>query len=98
MIGEIIRHRRKERRISLSELSRMTGVSKSYLSYIERGMKKNPSIDVIRKIFSTLNLPITLLTSIEDTDLREIEKRRQFIRDSCALEFPIKHIKNGSHN
>ncbi|ADU29906.1 helix-turn-helix domain-containing protein [Evansella cellulosilytica] len=65
MIGEIIRKKRKERGISLSELSRMTGVSKSYLSYIERGMKKNPSIEVIKRIFHSLNLPITMLSQDE---------------------------------
>ncbi|MDG5788762.1 helix-turn-helix transcriptional regulator [Evansella sp. AB-P1] len=66
MIGDIIRKKRKERGISLSELSRMTGVSKSYLSYIERGMKKNPSIDVIKRIFHSLNLPITILNTQEE--------------------------------
>ncbi|MFA9559366.1 helix-turn-helix domain-containing protein [Evansella sp. AB-rgal1] len=66
MIGDIIRRRRKEKGISLSELSRMTGVSKSYLSYIERGMKKNPSIDVIKRIFHSLNLPITILSSFDE--------------------------------
>ncbi|MDQ0254397.1 transcriptional regulator with XRE-family HTH domain [Evansella vedderi] len=66
MIGDIIKKRRKERGISLSELSRMTGVSKSYLSYIERGMKKNPSIDVIKRIFQSLNLPITTISSLEE--------------------------------
>ncbi|SDY53473.1 Helix-turn-helix [Evansella caseinilytica] len=72
MIGDIIRQKRKERGISLSELSRMTGVSKSYLSYIERGMKKNPSIEVTKRILKTLNLPITVITSKEETrDSRE---------------------------
>ncbi|MBU9712105.1 helix-turn-helix domain-containing protein [Evansella tamaricis] len=66
MIGDMIRQKRKEKGISLSELSRMTGVSKSYLSYLERGMKKNPSIDVVKRIFQSLNLPITILTSQDD--------------------------------
>ncbi|WP_078597183.1 helix-turn-helix domain-containing protein [Evansella clarkii] len=66
MIGKVIRQKRKEKGISLSELSRLTGVSKSYLSYIERGLKKNPSIDVTKKIFKTLDLPITLLASLEE--------------------------------
>lgn len=66
MIGDIIRKKRKERGMSLSELSRMTGVSKSYLSYIERGMKRNPSIDVIKRIFQSLNLPITTITSNDE--------------------------------
>ncbi|WP_096188398.1 helix-turn-helix domain-containing protein [Evansella halocellulosilytica] len=65
MIGDMIKHKRKERGLSLSELSRMTGVSKSYLSYIERGLKKNPSIIIVKKIFSTLDLPLSILNSYD---------------------------------
>lgn len=73
MIGDIIRQKRKEKGISLSELSRMTGVSKSYLSYIERGMKRNPSIDVIKRIFHTLHIPISILASEEENrNIREL--------------------------
>ncbi|MBU9722454.1 MULTISPECIES: helix-turn-helix domain-containing protein [Bacillaceae] len=71
-IGDMIRRRRKEKGISLSELSRMTGVSKSYLSYIERGMKQNPSIDVVKRIFHSLNLPITVLTSLEEENPKAV--------------------------
>lgn len=61
MIGDMIRHKRKEKGLTLSELSRKTGVSKSYLSYLERNMKKNPSIEIVKRIFLTLDLPLTPL-------------------------------------
>lgn len=61
MISEMIKHRRKEKGYTLSELSRKTGVSKSYLSYLERNMKRNPSIDVVKRIFITLDLPLSPL-------------------------------------
>ncbi|MCE7794256.1 helix-turn-helix domain-containing protein [Salipaludibacillus sp. CUR1] len=71
MLGDMIRHRRKEKGLTLSELSRKTGVSKSYLSYLERNMKKNPSIEIVKRIFLTLDLPLTPLfyqeTAAEDT-------------------------------
>ncbi|WP_416149356.1 helix-turn-helix domain-containing protein [Salipaludibacillus sp. HK11] len=61
MIGDMIRHRRKEKGLTLSELSRKTAVSKSYLSYLERNMKKNPSIEIVKRIFYTLDLPLSSL-------------------------------------
>jgi transcriptional regulator with XRE-family HTH domain len=67
MIGDMIRYRRKEKGLTLSELSRKTGVSKSYLSYLERNKKKNPSIEIVRRIFITLDLPLTPLFYQERT-------------------------------
>jgi len=61
MIGDMIRHRRKEKSLTLSELSRKTGVSKSYLSYLERNMKRNPSIEIVKRIFLVLDLPLSSL-------------------------------------
>ncbi|PYZ94289.1 transcriptional regulator [Salipaludibacillus keqinensis] len=61
MIGDMIRYRRKEKGLTLSELSRQTGVSKSYLSYLERNMKRNPSIEIVKRIFLILDLPLSSL-------------------------------------
>lgn len=56
MIGKRIKELRKKKGISLTELAARSGVSKSYLSNIERDLKKNPSIDVLLKISSVLNV------------------------------------------
>lgn len=59
MIGENIRRYRKQKRMTLSDLASTTGISKSYLSYIERGIKHNPSIDVLEKITEALEINIS---------------------------------------
>lgn len=68
MIGQNISSIRKQRGYTLSELSERTGISKSYLSNIERNLKQNPSIHVIEKIAEVLNVDLKLLLKItEDT-------------------------------
>ncbi len=46
---------RKEKGITLEELSRRSGISTGYLCHLENGTRSNPSIDVMEKIAKTLN-------------------------------------------
>ncbi|WP_158734942.1 helix-turn-helix domain-containing protein [Alteribacillus sp. YIM 98480] len=65
MIGKKIRLYRRTKRMSLTELSRKADVSKSYLSYIERDVKQNPSIEVLKKIAAVMDITVEEL--IEDS-------------------------------
>lgn len=58
MIGTRIRQLRRERHLSMSALARQAGVAKSYLSAIERDIRVNPSIQIIERIGSVLDVPI----------------------------------------
>lgn len=69
MIGKNIAEIRKKRGYTLSELAEHANVSKSYLSNIERNINKNPSIEVMNKIASVLNVDlITLLKTGTNLD------------------------------
>ncbi|SDC82570.1 MULTISPECIES: helix-turn-helix domain-containing protein [unclassified Candidatus Frackibacter] len=59
-LGKRIREFRKERGLTLKELSKKIGISYSFLSAIERNIKK-PSLTTIKQIAETLNIPITYL-------------------------------------
>ncbi|MGE8204565.1 helix-turn-helix domain-containing protein [Heyndrickxia sp. NPDC080065] len=73
MIGTRIYELRKQRGLTLSELAERAGISKSYLSNMERNLNQNPSIQVMSKIASVLKVElITLLTS--DTQAEPLEK------------------------
>ncbi|SEA38958.1 XRE family transcriptional regulator, master regulator for biofilm formation [Thalassobacillus cyri] len=63
MIGERIRELREERGMSLSVLASRSGVSKSYISNIERGIQKNPSLIIMKKLAETLGVPLEDLTA-----------------------------------
>lgn len=61
MIGRNINEIRRRKGLSLSELSEKSGISKSYLSNIERDVHKNPSIHIIEKISNVLNVDLKIL-------------------------------------
>ena len=50
---------RKESGMTLKKLSEMTGVSSGYLCHLEKGSRKNPSIEIMNRISSALNRTIT---------------------------------------
>ncbi|MBG9789326.1 helix-turn-helix domain-containing protein [Brevibacillus laterosporus] len=56
-LGELIKEKRIEMGISLSELGRMTGISKGVLSKIENDETKRPELRTIKPLVDTLKLP-----------------------------------------
>lgn len=61
MIGERVKKRREEKKMSMTELAERAGVAKSYLSSLERNIQKNPSIQFLEKIALVLNVPVMSL-------------------------------------
>ncbi|MGG0753851.1 helix-turn-helix domain-containing protein [Brevibacillus laterosporus] len=56
-LGELIKRKRVEIGISLSEVSRMTGISKGVLSKIESGDTKRPELRTLKPIADVLAIP-----------------------------------------
>ena len=54
-----VRKVRKEKGITLVKLSEISGVSVGYLCHLEKGSRKNPSIETMEKISKALNKSIT---------------------------------------
>ena len=54
-LGEFIRDRRRDARLSLRRLSELAGVSNPYLSQIERGLRK-PSADILQQLARALHV------------------------------------------
>lgn len=61
MPGNKIRELRIKRGYSLNKFSKLTGISKSYLSFLEREIKSNPSLDILIKISEFLEVDIDYL-------------------------------------
>jgi transcriptional regulator with XRE-family HTH domain len=53
-----LRKIREKKKIGLNELARTIGVSPSYLSQLERGIKSNPSKETMEKIAAALKKPV----------------------------------------
>jgi transcriptional regulator with XRE-family HTH domain len=56
-LGDRIRARRKELRLSQSDLAERTGMTASFISQVERGVT-SPSIDSLYKISQALDVPV----------------------------------------
>jgi transcriptional regulator with XRE-family HTH domain len=59
-VAELLRTQRQLARLSLRHLAKMTSVSDSYLSQVERGLYE-PSPEVLKSIAEALNIPINSL-------------------------------------
>lgn len=71
MIGKNICEIRKRRGLTLSELAERAGISKSYLSNIERNLNQNPSIRVMKKIAQVLDVDLKFLIITGQNDETE---------------------------
>ena len=75
-VAELLRTQRQLARLSLRHLAKMTHVSDSYLSQVERGLYE-PSPEVLKSIAAALNIPISSLYErlgwLDDTSDDEAE-------------------------
>jgi XRE family transcriptional regulator of biofilm formation len=79
MLGERLRKLRLSKGYSLSELAELAGVSKSYLSYLERNLQTNPSLQFLNKISATLETDIEYL--LNGVTVKELELEQKHILD-----------------
>ncbi|MDM5321527.1 helix-turn-helix domain-containing protein [Bacillus altitudinis] len=73
MIGKVIRIYRKRKGYSIQQLAEDAHVSKSYLSKIERGVHRNPSVQFLKKVSSSLEIDLQELFDTETMMFHESE-------------------------
>lgn len=61
-IGETIKEIRKRKGLSQQELAKLSGISQTYLSQIEKMGIRNPSLEILHKISTALDLPFPVLS------------------------------------
>jgi XRE family transcriptional regulator of biofilm formation len=63
---------RKQKGLTLSELAKRANISKSYLSNIERNLNRNPSIDVVKRIATVLDIDLdTFLGPVKSNTVQQ---------------------------
>lgn len=72
MIGLRIKELREKHGYSINELAEIAGVSKSYLSYLERDLQKNPSLKFLSKIASALVIDVEELLAPPSTEAAQL--------------------------
>lgn len=81
-LGQKIRDFRIERGITLTRLAGKLDISPSYLSAIERNLRR-PSIQMLKKIGDQLNIPVNYLVGSEEDVLTG--KKLKYMRESRSL-------------
>lgn len=74
--GEKLRFYRQEKKYSLKEVQRMTGVDAGYISKLENLSRKSPSYPILRNLASALDVSIADLIDIDipEAPLRSIQE------------------------
>ncbi|MEH7112574.1 helix-turn-helix transcriptional regulator [Neobacillus niacini] len=95
MIGERIKRLRAQKGYSITELAELSNVSKSYLSYIERNLNKNPSIQFLMKVAKPLDVSIEYLLIGVDQIENQVDGDGEKILDKEWENIIEKAIKDG---
>ncbi|MGD9570132.1 MAG: helix-turn-helix domain-containing protein [Sedimentibacter sp.] len=91
IIGENLRRLREERKLSLDNVAKLSGVSKSMLGQIERG-EVNPTVSIVWKISNGLKISFTQLMNRPETDIELVYKSelQPLVEDNGKFKnFPI---------
>ena len=91
-IGETIRVLRKEKNIKQFELADSSGVSQTYLSQIEKGVK-TPTIDILKKICASLEVPFEVVAFLGlDSENLSADKKDVYNKFHPVISGLIKEI------
>ena len=60
-LGQVVKMLRETKSLTQIELAKRANVSQGYLAAIERGLKRNPSLEVLRRLAKALGVPVTEL-------------------------------------
>ncbi|MED4204598.1 helix-turn-helix domain-containing protein [Neobacillus mesonae] len=85
MDGSKLKQLRGEKGFSLTKLSELTGISKSYLSLIERDIQTNPSLDIVEKVSRAFEVEVDYF--INNTE--PLRKKRTSVKSTLKVEIEL---------
>ena len=57
----MLKQRREEKPMTQAALAEKVGVSQTYIAKLESGNKKNPTVELLKRIAKALGVPVTEL-------------------------------------
>lgn len=92
MIGKIIKNIRIQRKMSLSDISKITKIDIGHLSHIENG-KRNPSYKALKLICGALEIPVAQFLTYTGKELNEGQEEYNYIQFIPFNLVPVVEIK-----
>lgn len=74
MVGDKVKLYRENKGLTINELSHLSGVSKSYISSIERGIQQNPSIQVLQRLSDALGVELKQILGINSKSSIQLDE------------------------
>ena len=99
---DTIKKYREEKGITKSTLSKLIGVSPSYITRLESGEKKNPSTDIKLKISEILDIPLSELGidnipglyTVPEPDTNDICPEIRELKEEQKVHDPVEEFKS----
>ena len=88
MIGNMISKIRKEKGITKTELSKITGINIGHLTHIEKG-DRNPSHKALRSICEALDIPFDKLLHTYDKTLSSEQEKYDYLKYIPYNKVPV---------
>ena len=93
-VGEIIKAKREEKRLSLVEFAKRIDISPGYLSQIENGRKTNPKLEIILRIIRELDISIEMLLGLEGKEENYLARIPSLLKLTLARERNLKTLSD----
>ncbi len=90
-LGKHIKTLRNKQHLSQAQLSQRSGIKREYISYLERGKLKNPTLNTLNKIASGLGVPLEKLVRYDSV---EVSAFQDLLEKSAEIEQKISLLKN----
>ena len=86
MFAKVLKMLRVSNDLTIKELAEKTGISASYISDLENGRKKEPSIEIIQKYSEALNVSIdTIVYFTKEAKGKQWEYQKMLYELLCRL-------------
>ncbi|GHH97583.1 helix-turn-helix domain-containing protein [Neobacillus kokaensis] len=85
MDGNKLKQLRGDKGLSLTKLSELTGISKSYLSLMERDIQTNPSLDILEKIARILEVEVDYFVN----NTEPFRKKKSSVKSTLKVEIEL---------
>jgi len=88
-LGQRIRRARQTRGVTGAQLAERIGVSANYISELERGVKKNPSMQVVAGMAEVLNYPVDYFFGVEERRIRHYipQDLNSYVQESVVAKY-----------
>ncbi|MEH6907466.1 helix-turn-helix domain-containing protein [Neobacillus drentensis] len=89
MDGTKLKMLRNAKGISLTKLGELTGISKSYLSLIERDIQRNPSLEILGKLAKTFDVDVEYLVKDMKKESAVFQNERSTVKSTLKFEIEL---------